>query len=299
MRSRSSCLFIYCVVVCLVVCAGSDLAQGASVEFLMLDTETLGSWKGAYGEDGYNIIVDAEAYPGYAAVMASGSDPWTWVDSTNDVRALEKADGSDRIAACWFNSGTSTIDLNLADGRAHQVALCFLDWDSIVRTQTIEVQDAETGELLDSQDIADFGDGLYLVWEIKGHVVFNVTHTGGANAVISGLFFDTRGTKGASASPTPIDAMIDVPRDVLLSWEPGEFVATHDVYFGTVFDDVNEAGRASPMGVLASQGQAGNTFDPGRLDFDQTYYWRVDEVNGAPDHTVSYTHLTLPTTPYV
>jgi hypothetical protein len=32
--------------------------------------------------------------------------------------------------------------------------------------------------------------------------------------------------------------------------------------------------------------QAATTFDPGGLDFSETYYWRVDEVNGAPDFTV-------------
>ena len=286
MRSLSSYLFMMCVVLCGVINAGSGVAQGASVEFLMLDAETLGSWKGVYGEDGHNVILDSEVYPSYVEVVPNGSATWTWVDSTQDVRALEKADGSDRIAACWFNNGTSTIDLNLTDGRAHQVALCFLDWDSTVRTQTIEVQDADTGELLDSQDITDFGDGLYLVWDIKGHVIFNVIHTGGANAVISGLFFDTRRAKGASATPIPIDTMIDVPRDVVLGWDAGEFAATHDVYFGTVFDDVNEASRADPRGVLESQGQDAATFEPVSPEFDQTYYWRVDEVNGAPDYTV-------------
>ena len=38
--------------------------------------------------------------------------------------------------------------------------------------------------------------------------------------------------------------------------------------------------------MLVSQGQDASTFDPGRLEFDQTYYWRVDEVNGAPDFSV-------------
>ena len=28
------------------------------------------------------------------------------------------------------------------------------------------------------------------------------------------------------------------------------------------------------------------SFDPGRLELGKTYYWRVDEVNGAPDNTV-------------
>ncbi|MCH8219404.1 MAG: LamG domain-containing protein, partial [Planctomycetes bacterium] len=90
----------------------------------------------------------------------------------------------------------------------------------------------------------------------------------------------------AASSPDPADESLDVPRDVTLSWEPGEFANTHDVYFGTAFNDVNDASAANPMGVLLSEGQSANDYDPGRLDFGQTYYWRVDEVNAAPDFTV-------------
>ncbi len=88
-------------------------------------------------------------------------------------------------------------------------------------------------------------------------------------------------------SPSPEDEATDVPRDVVLSWAAGEFAATHDVYFGTSFDDVNAASRGNPRGVLVSQGQAATTFDPaGVLDFETTYYWRIDEVNAAPDNTI-------------
>jgi hypothetical protein len=73
-----------------------------------------------------------------------------------------------------------------------------------------------------------------------------------------------------------------VPPDVILGWRPGAYAATHDVYFGTVFTDVNDASRANPLGVLASQNQDANTYDPiGILEFGQTYYWRVDEVNNV------------------
>jgi len=59
------------------------------------------------------------------------------------------------------------------------------------------------------------------------------------------------------------------------------------VYFGTVFDDVNDAGRTDPRGVLVSQGQSANTYVPvGLLELGQTYYWRVDEVNAPPDSTI-------------
>jgi len=67
----------------------------------------------------------------------------------------------------------------------------------------------------------------------------------------------------------------------------GEFANTHDVYFGISLDDVNTAGRDNPLGVLVSEGQAATTYElPAVLEFGQTYYWRVDEVNAAPDNTI-------------
>ncbi|UCD49830.1 MAG: discoidin domain-containing protein [Phycisphaerales bacterium] len=89
-----------------------------------------------------------------------------------------------------------------------------------------------------------------------------------------------------SHDPQPASEATDVLRDVVLSWTPGEFAATHDVYLGTSLDDVNNATRANPLDVLVSQGQTGTTYDAGRLEFGQTYYWRVDEVNAAPDNTI-------------
>ena len=89
-----------------------------------------------------------------------------------------------------------------------------------------------------------------------------------------------------ASNPRPDDEAVDVPRDVVLGWVPGEFAVQHDVYLGTSADDVNDAGRANPLGVLVSEGQAAETYDAGRLELGQTYYWRVDEVNGAPDNTI-------------
>ncbi len=90
-----------------------------------------------------------------------------------------------------------------------------------------------------------------------------------------------------ASNPSPENEAVDVPRDVALSWTAGDFAATHDVYLGTSLDDVNVASRANPMDVLVSQGQSGTMFDPaGMLDFGTTYYWRVDEVNAAPDNTI-------------
>ena len=81
-------------------------------------------------------------------------------------------------------------------------------------------------------------------------------------ALSAGDVQEVLGNSGASSKPTPAPWAVDVARDVVLGWKPGKFAKTHDVYFGTVFDDVNNASTDSPTGVLASQGQDANTFDP-------------------------------------
>ncbi len=90
-----------------------------------------------------------------------------------------------------------------------------------------------------------------------------------------------------ASNPFPPDGTTDILRDVTLSWTAGGFAATHDVYFGTSFDEVEAATATNPMGVLVSQRQIGTSYDfDGPLDFGTTYYWRVDEVNSAPDYAV-------------
>jgi len=86
--------------------------------------------------------------------------------------------------------------------------------------------------------------------------------------------------------PQPEAGAVDVLHDTILAWSAGQFAATHDVYFGAVFADVNDASRADPRNVLLSQDQAAASFDPDLLDFGRTYYWRIDEVNAAPDNTI-------------
>jgi hypothetical protein len=79
--------------------------------------------------------------------------------------------------------------------------------------------------------------------------------------------------------PNPADGATDVRRDVILSWMPAEIAGTHDVYLGTMFEDVNDAERSNPRSVLVSQNQIPNMYDPpGLLEFGQIYYWRIDEV---------------------
>jgi len=95
------------------------------------------------------------------------------------------------------------------------------------------------------------------------------------------------GGPGRATAPIPADEAEDVPRDVTLSWTAGEYAATHDVYFGTSVDDVNAAGKGVPSDILVSEGQTTTAYQPGELlDYGRTYFWRVDEVNAAPDDAI-------------
>ncbi|MHC4681505.1 MAG: discoidin domain-containing protein [Planctomycetota bacterium] len=89
-------------------------------------------------------------------------------------------------------------------------------------------------------------------------------------------------TLGAASNPSPADGATDVPRDVVLSWMLGDFapaVNGHRVHLSENFSDVND-------GIGGITHSAGSYAPPQRLDFETTYYWRVDEVNAPPDSTV-------------
>jgi len=74
---------------------------------------------------------------------------------------------------------------------------------------------------------------------------------------------------------------VDVPQDVTLMWSAGYKAKQHDVYFGTDAQAVANATRSSTGLYVGRQALDKATYDPGTLDWNKTYYWRVDEVNDA------------------
>ncbi len=162
----------------------------AAASFLGTDLLTQGNWKGTYGSDGYSVIDDSSSYPAYAVVTPSGNSAYTWAATTADVRALERGVISGRIAASWYASSSFSVAVNLTDGNPHRVALYLLDWDSDTRVTRVDVLDAATQQVLATQTVRSYNPGVYLLWNLQGNVVLRFTNVGGANAVLSGLFFD-------------------------------------------------------------------------------------------------------------
>ncbi len=177
----------------------ASTSPGATASFVQLDTTTQGNWKNNYGSDGYNVINNSANYPAYAQVSPLSNQVYTWNSSTSATQALQKAASTDRIAACWYQSGSFSIDVNLTDGQSHRMALYALDWDNVPRSQQMDIVDANTNALLDSRTISAFSQGQYVVWNVQGHIKINITQLGGGNAVMSGLFFGGTVTSGSGS----------------------------------------------------------------------------------------------------
>jgi subtilisin family serine protease len=186
---------------------GSVTATGTA-SYLRTDTTTAGSWRGAYGAEGYNVIGDSASIPTNVAVNPAGNSLFTWALSSTDARAMERgASSSNRIAACWFSGVSFTIDLAYNDAISHQFAMYMLDWDTYQggRTQRVDILDGNNN-ILDTRLVSAFTGGQYLVWNLSGHVIVRVTNTNPlANAVVSGLLFGGPGPVAASAAYVKAD----------------------------------------------------------------------------------------------
>jgi len=90
-------------------------------------------------------------------------------------------------------------------------------------------------------------------------------------------------TQGAVSSPDPSNGAVDVKQTQIITWSPSVFAASHELYFGTDKDAVKNADTGSPE--YKGTGELGaESYDPGKLEWDSTYYWRIDEVNNTnPD----------------
>jgi len=90
-------------------------------------------------------------------------------------------------------------------------------------------------------------------------------------------------TQGAVGNPNPSNGAVDVEQTSVLTWTPGVYAASHQVYFGTDKDAVRNADTSSPE--YKGTGNLGfESYEPGKLQWYSTYYWRIDEVNNVnPD----------------
>ncbi len=176
----------------------------ARAEFVGIDAETQGDWKGRYGRDGFYVVGDWDS-PGNPSMP-----PYLRVDGaafrakaghkprpvTGQRFLLKAAPGSTGRASFPPGSGYSAKEqaytLEFTDGRAHRLTLYAAGHGNGFATR-IELRDASTGRLLDAREIAARGDrqGRYVTWDVAGGVElrFDKLPEGFGN-FLAGFFFD-------------------------------------------------------------------------------------------------------------
>ncbi|MBC8469503.1 MAG: LamG domain-containing protein [Planctomycetes bacterium] len=87
-------------------------------------------------------------------------------------------------------------------------------------------------------------------------------------------------TEGAVGNSDPAQGAVDVTQTPVLTWAPGVFADSHEVYFGTDAEAVKNADTSSPE-YKGSGNLGSESYDVGNLEWDTTYYWRIDEANNA------------------
>lgn len=146
-------------------------------------------------------------------------------------------------------------------------------------TTDIDISDITPSGVVKLADMAQFTTTITSNGADDVTLVFDITSSTGTTTTaffVMNAFELTAIDTDQAILPTPEEGATDVPRDdTVLSWLAGETAVEQDVYFGTSYDEIDDATTASS----AYRGrQAETSFDAGRLEFGQTYYWRVDEV---------------------
>jgi len=90
-------------------------------------------------------------------------------------------------------------------------------------------------------------------------------------------------TLGAVGNPRPADGAVDITQTPTLTWTAAIPAASHQIYLGDSEEAVRNATTASPE-YQGTKPLGEESYDPDKLAWNSTYYWRIDEVNNTnPD----------------
>jgi hypothetical protein len=125
--------------------------------------------------------------------------------------------------------------------------------------------------------------------EMATDVYIGLCVTSHASGELRTYIFDNVSTElpTAAMGPNPKDGSYHPDTWANVTWNPGAFAVSHDVYFGDNFDDVDAGAESTFLGNQTDTffvvGFPGFPFPEGLMP-GSTYYWRIDEVNEAnPD----------------
>jgi hypothetical protein len=166
-------------------------------------------------------------------------------------------------------SGAGSVPGGLVGGGG-EVTASFWDGQTSGRTTSEGGTAKTTAEMQTAKTFLD------AAWDLVGETANGTDDTWG---ILEGKGYPTLAWEFYALSPDPQYEATDVVQSPILSWRAATRAVGHDVYFG---DDKSVVAIATPESLGTYRGRQPReltTFDPGVLKLNETYYWRIDEVN--------------------
>jgi len=231
-----------------------------SVHFADLEPGTTYYWR--VDEVGVGAPVDWDSWeiePGGDVV--NKGDVWSFTTMTIEAHDPSPSDGATSVAPGATLSWTAGKDAIMHD--------VYFGTDKAA----VEAGDASTfvGKQMEASfDPGPLEMGTMYYWKVDEFAVV-VTNPGPLWSFMT--------EEPLAFEPEPQDGEEDTVQSPVLSFSAGMKVVEHDVYFG---DDPNAVADANTLtaGIYVGR-QAETSYEPGELEWDKTYYWRVDGVGEA------------------
>ncbi|MHC4584512.1 MAG: LamG domain-containing protein [Planctomycetota bacterium] len=259
-------------------------------------------WVAGYDGDAleFDNAGDFVRIDGYKGIM--GTNPFTitaWIKTATNSEMLSWGDpgGGERVEfrissgrlRCDTGGGNVQADTNILDNEWHHVALTiqenatissgdvtlYLDGQDDTRTSedttafninsNFDVQIGQMYDLSSSRWFIGLIDDVRIYSKALTPEEIEKTMAGDPR-----LAWDP---KPAHASTPNIDEIVP------LAWSAGDLAASHDVYFGTDRMAVTDADTSDTTDIYRGRQNTTGYLPSERLEYNQTYYWRVDEYN--------------------
>ena len=237
---------------------------------IWLDSQPGGSWVRAFdfGTDDLNVY------------MCLGPR-WWFMDDMYFAITTEGPDNQSLVQPTGFDIETGWHHVAVTINADRQTMILYYDGEELARNDSVLLSPSDLGETTNNWlGRSHNEDDSYYLGSMDDFRIYDYALTQ------AGIQRVMKGDPLVAWNPKPADGSTpDIERASPVSWSPGENAAQHDIYFGTDADAVKNADASDTTNVYKGR-QDPNIYTPTEtLEWEQTYYWRVDEINS--DGTIS------------
>ncbi|MBL7184918.1 MAG: hypothetical protein ISS70_01220 [Phycisphaerae bacterium] len=237
--------------------------------------------------DGYKGILGTSAFTITAWIRVSDNGQMVSWGNTGTSRRVEFRVNGGRLRV-ETSGGNVQGDTNILDDQWHHVAVTvkanatlssgdvtfYLDGQDDTRVST----DADIFDMTANFDVQigqmyDLSSSRWFVGLIDDLRIYDKELT--PEEIAKSMTGDPR----LAWEPSPADGSIpniDVATPV--NWTPGDIAVRHDIFLGADEQAVMDAGISDATGIYRGRRDANSYSVPEVLEFGQTYYWRIEEV---------------------